>query len=137
MIYRPDGREGRLAYCYVTKPFTCSFHEVCHNAEDRGPATTGTTPHWWASEAHDCTDVRNLVTGRVFNNLKPRFMYRFNENIIIDEKLKLAAFLKKEMYYDNLNESAFTEGIYHATFGKRDFEIQCDRNEWMVCIVTS
>ena len=129
MIYKPDGREGRLAYCYVTKPFTCMGSGVCDDSN----------PHWWSSEAHDCTDVRNLVTGRAFNNLKHRFWDELNEDSRrVNDQLKIESFLNKEMYYDNLNESAFQRGgIYHATFGKKDFEIQCDSSEWMVGFVTS
>ena len=58
MIYKPDGREGRLAYCYVTKPF-----------EGSDDVSKMTQPHWWAAEAADCTDVKSLKENRAFNAL--------------------------------------------------------------------
>ena len=49
----PDGRAGREAYCYVTRPFESNV----------------TSARWWSQEAGDCTDVRTLVQNRAFNAL--------------------------------------------------------------------
>jgi len=114
MIYKPDGREGRIAYCYVTKGYNhYKGNEKVGMGELLMPdGTIFAQSHPWSAEAHDCTDVRNFVTGRVFNNMIVDSLYH--------------------MKYVNLNESAYTEGAYHVSFNEKDEQVQCDAIENML-----
>ena len=116
MIYKPDGREGRIAYCYVTQGY--DNHGSPALGGPLKPDGTFTFPsHPWSAEAHDCTDVRNFVTNRVFNNMALRDIFKF--------------------FYYNLTESAYAEGMYHVSFDEKDAQVQCDELENMVCFMTS
>ena len=120
MIYKPDGREGRIAYCYVTKGYDNHYkgtEKILLRDLLMPDGTIFAQSHPWSAEAHDCTDVRNFVTGRVLNNM------------FVDDRYVM----KYDLKYFNLNESAYTEGAYHVSFNEKDEQVQCGTVENMVC----